>query len=130
MTENNDIRNTITYDDDWKSVSYSEYPKVSEELDSDEEDVNSLSAENSAENSDEKKNSPKQLVITIQLVCCILIALAAFLLNLFGGEVYAATREWYYSNLEKSVIFDTGDNKIDLSNLFGATSDEVSSAKH
>ena len=88
MTENNDNRNTITYDDDWKSVSYSEYPKVSEELDSDEEDVNSLSAENS----DEKKNSPKQLVITIQLVCCILIALAAFLLNLFGGEVYAATR--------------------------------------
>ena len=130
MTENNDIRNTITYDDDWKSVSYSEYPKVSEELDSDEEDVNSLSAENSAENSDEKKNSPKQLVITIQLVCCILIALAAFLLNLFGGEVYAATREWYYSNLEKSVVFDTGDNKIDLSILFTATSDEVSSAEH
>ena len=106
MTENNDNRNTITYDDDWKSVSYSEYPKASEELDSDEEDVNSLSAENS----DEKKNSPKQLVITIQLVCCILVALAAFLLNLFGGEVYAATREWYYSNLEKSVVFDTGDN--------------------
>ena len=51
MTENNDNRNTITYDDDWKSVSYSEYPKISEELDSDEEDVNSLSAENS----DEKK---------------------------------------------------------------------------
>ena len=122
MTENNDSRNTITYDDDWKSVSYSEYPKVSDELDLDEEDVNSLSAENS----DEKKNSPKQLVITIQLVCCIIIALAAF----FGGEVYAATREWYYSNLEKSVVFDTGDNKIDLSNLFTATSDEVSSAEH
>lgn len=51
MTENNDSRNTITYDDDWKSVSYSEYPKVSDELDLDEEDVNSLSAENS----DEKK---------------------------------------------------------------------------
>lgn len=57
MTENNDSRNTITYDDDWKSVSYSEYPKVSEELDSDEEDVNSLSAENS----DEKKNSRNSL---------------------------------------------------------------------
>lgn len=129
MTENNDNRNTITYDDDWKSVSYSEYPKVSEELDSDAEDVSSLS-DLSAENSDGKKNSPKQLVITIQLVCCIIIALAAFLLNLFGGEVYAATREWYYSNLEKSVVFDTGDNKIDLSNLFTATSDEVSSAEH
>ena len=53
MTENNDSRNTITYDDDWKSVSYSEYPKVSDELDSDDKDRNSLSAENS----DEKKNS-------------------------------------------------------------------------
>ena len=126
MTENNNNINTITYDDDWKSVSYSEYPKTTEDFDSSEEEEKSLSSEKNIA----KKDSPKQLVITVQLVCCILIALAAFLLNLFGGEVYAATREWYYSNLEKSVVFDTGDNKIDLSNLFGATSDEVSSAKH
>lgn len=126
MTEDNNNRNTITYDDDWKSVSYSEYPKTTEDFDSSEEEEKSLSTEKNIA----KKDSPKQLVITVQLVCCILIALAAFLLNLFGGEVYAATRDWYYSNLEKSVIFDTGDNKIDLSNLFGATSDEVSSAKH
>lgn len=126
MTEDNNNRNTITYDDDWKSVSYSEYPKTTEDFDSSEKEEKSLSSEKNIA----KKDSPKQLVITVQLVCCILIALAAFLLNLFGGEVYAATRDWYYSNLEKSVIFDTGDNKIDLSNLFGATSDEVSSAKH
>lgn len=126
MTEDNNNRNTITYDDDWKSVSYSEYPKTTEDFDSSEEEKKSLSPEKNIA----KKDSPKQLVITVQLVCCIIIALAAFLLNLFGGEVYAATREWYYSNLEKSVVFDTGDNKIDLSNLFGATSDEVSSAKH
>lgn len=126
MTEDNNNRNTITYDDDWKSVSYSEYPKTTEDFDSSEEEEKSISPEKNIA----KKDSPKQLVITVQLVCCILIALAAFLLNLFGGEVYAATRDWYYSNLEKSVIFDTGDNKIDLSNLFGATSDEVSSAKH
>ena len=126
MTEDNNNRNTITYDDDWKSVSYSEYPKTTEDFDSSEEEEKSLSPEKNIA----KKGSPKQLVITVQLVCCILIALAAFLLNLFGGEVYAATRDWYYSNLEKSVVFDTGDNKIDLSNLFTATSDEVSSAEH
>nr|WP_303997932.1 hypothetical protein [Ruminococcus bromii] len=126
MTEDNNNRNTITYDDDWKSESYSEYPKTTEDFDSSEEEEKSLSPEKNIA----KKDSPKQLVITIQLVCCIIIALAAFLLNLFGGEVYAATREWYYSNLEKSVVFDTGDNKIDLSNLFTATSDEVSSAEH
>lgn len=126
MTEDNNNRNTITYDDDWKSVSYSEYPKTTEDFDSSEEEEKFISPEKNIA----KKDSPKQLVITVQLVCCILIALAAFLLNLFGGEVYAATRDWYYSNLEKSVIFDTGDNKIDLSNLFGATSDEVSSTKH
>ena len=126
MTEDNNNRNTITYDDDWKSVSYSEYPKTIEDFETDEEDAKpSLSEKATA-----KKDSPRQLVITAQLVCCILVALAAFLLNLFGGEVYAATREWYYSNLEKSVIFDAGDNQIDLSNLFTATSDEVSSAKH
>lgn len=126
MTENNNNRNTITYDDDWKSVSYSEYPKTTEDFDVDEEEAKSSLSEKATA----KKDSPRQLVITVQLVCCILVALAAFLLNLFGGEVYAATRDWYYSNLEKSVIFDTGDNKIDLSNLFGATSDEVSSAEH
>lgn len=122
MTEDN--RNTITYDDDWKSVSYSEYPKTSENYESDETDDKSVNQKIN------KKDSPRQLVITVQLVCCILVALAAFLLNLFGGDVYAATREWYYSNLEKSVIFDAGDNQIDLSNLFTATSDEVSSVKH
>lgn len=126
MTEDNNNRNTITYDDDWKSVSYSEYPKATEDFEVDEEDAKSSLSEKSTA----KKDSPRQLVITVQLVCCILVALAAFLLNLFGGEVYAATRDWYYSNLEKSVIFDAGDNKIDLSNLFGATSDEVSSAEH
>lgn len=126
MTEDNNNRNTITYDDDWKSVSYSEYPKTTEDFDSSEEEEKSLSPEKNIA----KKDSPKQLVITIQLVCCIIIALAAFLLNLFGGEVYATTREWYYSSLEKSVVFDTGDNKIDLSTLFTATSDEVSSAEH
>jgi hypothetical protein len=126
LTEDNNNRNTITYDDDWKSVSYSEYPKTTEDFDSSEEEEKSLSPEKNIA----KKDSPKQLVITIQLVCCIIIALAAFLLNLFGGEVYATTREWYYSSLEKSVVFDTGDNKIDLSNLFTATSDEVSSAEH
>ena len=100
MTEDNNNRNTITYDDDWKSVSYSEYPKTTEDFDSSEKEEKSLSSEKNIA----KKDSPKQLVITVQLVCCILIALAAFLLNLFGGEVYAATRDWYYSNLEKSVI--------------------------
>lgn len=126
MTEDNNNRNTITYDDDWKSVSYSEYPKTTEDFEVNEEDAKSSLSEKSTA----KKDSSRQLVITVQLVCCILVALAAFLLNLFGGNVYAATRDWYYSNLEKSVIFDTGDNKIDLSNLFGATSDEVSSAEH
>lgn len=126
MTEDNNNRNTITYDDDWKSVSYSEYPKTTEDFEVNEEDAKSSLSEKSTA----KKDSSRQLVITVQLVCCILVALVAFLLNLFGGNVYAATRDWYYSNLEKSVIFDTGDNKIDLSNLFGATSDEVSSAEH
>lgn len=125
MTEDN--RNTITYDDDWKSVSYSEYPKTSENYESDETDDTD---DKSVSQKINKKDSPRQLVITVQLVCCILVALAAFLLNLFGGEVYAATREWYYSNLEKSVVFDAGDNQIDLSNLFTATSDEISSVKH
>ena len=90
MTENNDNRNTITYDDDWKSVSYSEYPKVSEELDSDEEDVNSLSAENS----DEKKNSPSAAKSTASsnvVPSRIAVKSPNFIVNFLSSNIYINT---------------------------------------
>lgn len=117
MTEEN--KNTITYDDGWKSVSFSEYPDLST---TDETDDNTENIKNVKKKSD----SPRQLVITVQLICCILIALAAFIMSIVGGDVYAATREWYYDNLNNSVIFDSDNYGFNISEIFGATADEVS----
>lgn len=118
MDEN---RNKITYDEGWQSATNYEYPQTLE-IDDDED---------KQEEQDEiirekrKKDSPKQLLITIQLIVCLIIALAAFIIKGIGGDLYAAARDWYYTNLNNSVIFD-GNNDFDLNSLFGtATKDEV-----
>lgn len=112
---------SITYDDDWRSVSTAEYAQINN------------SPENGEENNEpahkpkkKKSDSPKQYLITIQLIVCILIALAAFALKAIGGDIYVAAREWYYSNLNSTVIFTGGDNHTDLSKIFsGSTADEA-----
>ncbi len=111
-------RNEITYDENWQSVSYSEYP------------VTALPEEQNSEEIDDKKqnkksDTPKQLLITIQLIICIIIALSAFVIKSFGGDFYNFTREWYYSNLNKSVIFDNMD-ELNLNKILSlSTEDEV-----
>lgn len=94
MNEENN-RNTITYDEDWQTVSSSVYPKRY----TDEDDVQ---VEEKAKKP--KKDGQKQLLITIQLVVCIIIALAAFVLKFIGGDIYQNARNWYYTELNKSVI--------------------------
>ncbi|MEE1319066.1 MAG: hypothetical protein UHD05_06100 [Ruminococcus sp.] len=114
MSEQN--KNTITYDDNWKSVTQTEYPVVCAP---DSEESNVIKSEK------KKDNSPKQLLITIQLIVCIIIALAAFILKGIGGDVYAAARDWYYTNLNDSAIFENSD-ELGLDGIFGtATKDEV-----
>lgn len=116
MSEEN--RNQITYDENWQTVSYSEYP------------VTAQSEKTESEFCDEKKikknnDSPKQLLITIQLIICILIALSAFVIKSFGGDFYKLSREWYYSNLNESAIFDDR-NEFDLSKIFSIATDDES----
>ncbi|MGN1432869.1 MAG: hypothetical protein ACI4XI_04110 [Ruminococcus sp.] len=113
---NEENRNSITYDEGWESVTNCEYPVVG----------SANLEENVKQKTPKKKdNSPKQLLITIQLIVCILIALAALVIKTIGGDVYAATREMYYSSLNNSAIFDNSDN-FDLNKLFGsATQDEI-----
>lgn len=111
--------NFITYDENWQSVSNSEYPRITVESDEDE----ALSEPN-------QEPSPKQkthgsLLITIQLIVCILIALAALILKSIGTEAYFTAREWYYTNLNNSAIFD-GNASFDINSLFNfATADEI-----
>lgn len=117
---NEENKNSITYDEGWESVTNYEYPVVgttNTEINDDE----SIKLKEQKK----KENSPKQLLITIQLIICILIALAALLIKSFGGDFYASARELYYSNLNNSAIFDNSDN-FNLNKLFSsATQDEI-----
>lgn len=115
MSEEN--KNTITYDDNWKSVTQTEYPVICT--------PESEEPENKKPEKKKKDDSPKQLLITIQLIVCIIIALAAFILKGVGGDVYAAARDWYYTNLNDSAIFENSD-EFGLNDILGAsTKDEI-----
>ena len=124
---NEENRNSITYDEGWESVTNCEYPVVGsanlEENEDNEENVKQKLRK-------KKDNSPKQLLITIQLIICILIAIAALVIKTIGGDFYAAAREMYYSSLNNSAIFEKLDN-FDLNKLLGsATQDEIQNTKN
>ena len=116
---NEENKNSITYDEGWESVTNCEYPVVgSANFEETGDDKGQQGKKN-------KDNSLKQLLITIQLILCILIALAALVIKTIGGDFYAAAREMYYSSLNNSAIFDNSDN-FNLNKLFGsATQDEA-----
>lgn len=125
---NEENKNTITYDDDWKNVSVAEYPKRVEHYSDDEyaEEYVEDNSDNENKNIPKKKNnSPKQLLITFQLIACIIIALTAFAIKNIGGSVYDTVREWYYSELNSSLIFEEAPD-FSIGSLFGtSTSDEA-----
>lgn len=117
-------KSTISYDEGWKSVSDAEYPQLVSDSDGESDEYINPDDEK-ANIAKKKKDSPKQLLITIQLVLCILAVLAAFALKSIGGEIYETVRDWYYTNLNSSAIFDEGQN-FDFNSIFGAaTKDEA-----
>lgn len=120
-----DNKSTITYDDNWKSVSVAEYPQTVEHYSDEEYGMDDNSESENKNIPKTKNNSPKQLLITLQLIVCVLIALSAFAIKSIGGELYDTVREWYYSQLNSSVIFVDAP-ELSISKLFGvATADEV-----
>ncbi len=115
----NQNKNTITYDEGWESVTESEYPVVASQNfgeDNSEESVNPKAVK-------KPNDSPKQLLITIQLIVCILIAIAALLIKTFGGEFYADVHQKYYSNLNNDAIFGEDEN-FNLNDFLKASTDD------
>lgn len=121
---NEQNKNQISYEENWNTVSRSEYPQTTNVSDEPLMDEEYAESENKIRK--KKNNSPKQTLITLQLIICILIALIAFIIKSFGGELYAVAREWYYSQLNNSVIFDDKNGDFNLSEIFGnSTEDEI-----
>lgn len=57
------------------------------------------------------RNIPKEPVLIFQLVLCLIIAAAAFTVKTVGGDIYSNIKEFYFQNLDNSII-------IDLNNSF------------
>ena len=104
-------RSLITYDENWQSVSEPEYA-----VPSDSED------DETAETLKRGFNPPGHLLLTVQLIACVLIGLAVFAVKGIGGAPYDAVREWYSDNLNDTAIF-TGSNGFDAGMLV-STADE------
>ena len=112
MTEDHDL---ISYDEDWQSVSEPA------------EAVTVTGAEPEGEGvvTQKRRFRPKQPVLTVQLLCCLLLAAAAFVLKSVGGEWYDTARVWYFEQLNDTAVFD-GSRDFDLQRLSGtATADEI-----
>ena len=121
---NDEIRNTITYDEGWKNVTEIEYPQVVEY-----EDDLSKNPETKKELK-KKKEINGQLLISIQLILCIIIAISAFVFKSIGGDLYEKTRNWYYTQINNSAIFDNK-NVLDLTKFSdSSTSDEIQNIKN
>lgn len=121
--ENFESSNQIIYEDDWKNVSKPEYAPINDYDNENDEEQTSFQQEKITK---KKSNSPKQLLITLQLIACILIVLFAFAVKSTGGEFYKTLHNMYYTALNNSVIFDNNNSNFDLGKLFGpSTKDEA-----
>ena len=81
---------------------------------------------------EEKPESSKPLLITIQLVLCLLAALALFLLKSMDSDLYHTFMDYYHEELQKPIVSQDSFRSVDLSGMFGedtvkteASSDEL-----
>ena len=55
-------------------------------------------------------------LLTVQLIACLAVLIAAAGLRFFGGELYGTVRGWYWEHLENSIL--TGDGLEDAQKRF------------
>ena len=109
-------RNEIIYEEGWRDNSL--HPDIGDVI------------EESPENTEEKPDGTKPLLISIQLILCLLIALVLFLFKTMDSGYYDAFMDYYHEELEKPVVSRSTFDTYDLSRLFPeeqiqATADEA-----
>ena len=113
-------KNEITYEDGWLDASYPEYSTPTGNSESDE--IQEKEPEKNSERA--KKHRNTQVLVTAQLIICILLALAALIIKTIGGDFYSNARQWYYGELNKSIIAESSGEDYSLSKLFGTSTDD------
>lgn len=106
----------IEYNDEWQSVPVVRATPVESEDDYDEDNIEGedftddedYSSQEYPQISGLKKrkedNSNPQPVIKLQFFLAILILIGAFLLKGVGGEIYTTVKNWYFENLNNSLV--------------------------
>ena len=67
-----------------------------------------------------KKPQSRPLLIIIQIILCGIAVLSAYILQIFGGDLYKTVRKWYYDNLNAELIMSDTFENFSLDNLFDA----------
>lgn len=113
--DNQNRKNEIIYDEGFHSVSKKlEKPDELEPIPVDEQKPA------------EKTERTKPLLITIQLVLCLLLALSLFLLKTTGSALYDEFRAWYDDEMQKTLISQSVFDDAVPDRLFSdATADEL-----
>ncbi len=106
---NDERRGEIVYEEGWRENA----PVISPE-----EPVDYSAEELSSK--EPLPDSPRRhsLLLTIQLVICLLLALALFLLKMTGNKVYDSFMEFYREELQKPLISRDVFDAADISRLF------------
>lgn len=124
MNEKQQRFDKIEYDENWQTVSCQTYAQPyceeseEEQLQNDEITQGDIRVK--------KEKSPKQLVIILQLILCILIFSAFYILKQTGSDFYNSLSRWYSENLNNSLISTNTFSDFDINNIGAifATDDE------
>lgn len=106
---------SIEYSDEWESVPVVRAEPLASEYDYDEdsdeyeEDYDTYSGQSDGYKmftdvkSKEKESNP-QPVIKLQFLLAFLVLATAFILKSYGGELYTTVSNWYFENLNNSLV--------------------------
>lgn len=114
-------QNEITYDENWQTVTTPEYAKIVKE---DEYPDTEIDTQEDLTKTKKRRDSPRQLLIIIQLIVCALICLFAYILKTIGGDYYTDIRTWYYENLNNSIIAQTETESSDFTEILKNSTDD------
>lgn len=107
-------RNEIVYEEGWRETA----PVVNETVPIDEAQPDPVIEQTEREGS-------KPLLITIQLVLCLLAALVLFLLKAMDSEGYYSFIDYYHEELQKPVVSEEVFLKADIGKLIAENPVEV-----
>ena len=98
-----DNLNNISYADGWKKASNPVVITEKEQTNTSEQ----------TEKTSPKKKTAKPALTLLQISICLLIILAAYLLKLFGGDVYKNVKDYYEAEINNEIILNPYENALD-----------------